>query len=77
MGQGYFNERKARTACCVRCVFPSEKLITYSVAAGMEQVADYLENLHFNEDDIGYLRSLGIFTEDYLRYLSELRFTAI
>lgn len=75
MGQGYFNEGKHEQLAAFDVFFRPKKLITYSVAAGMEQVADYLENLHFNEDDIEYLRSLAIFTEDYLHYLSELRFT--
>lgn len=75
MGQGYFNEGKHEQLAVFDVFFRPKKLITYSVAAGMEQVADYLENLHFNEDDIEYLRSLAIFTEDYLHYLSELRFT--
>lgn len=47
----------------------------YSVCAGLEQVIDYIENLRFDEDDIGYLRSLGIFDEDFLEYLSGFRFS--
>ena len=60
---------------CSMYFFRPNRLITYSVAAGMEQAAEYLENLHFDADDIAYLRSLGIFSEDYLAYLSRLRFT--
>ena len=75
MGQGYFREGKHEQLAVFDVFFRPNKLITYSVAAGMEQAAEYLENLHFTEDDIAYLRSLGIFSQDYLAYLKDLRFT--
>lgn len=75
MGQGYFNEGRHEEMAAFDIFFRPNKLITYSVAAGMEQAADWLMSLHFNEDDIAYLLSLGIFTEDYLEYLSGLRFS--
>ncbi len=46
----------------------------YAVFAGLERVIQYLENLHFSEDDIDYLREEG-FKEDFLDYLKDLRFT--
>lgn len=75
MGQGYFSEGKHEQIAAFDVFFRPNKLITYSVAAGMEQAAEYLENLHFEDDDIAYLRSLGMFTEEYLAYLKDLRFT--
>ncbi len=75
MGQGYFNEGRHEETAAFDVFFRPNKLITYSVAAGMEQVAEYLENLHFTEDDIAYLRSLGCFSEEFLAYLAKLRFT--
>lgn len=75
MGQGYFTENKHTQTAVFDLFFRPNRLITYSVAAGMEQAAEYLENFHFDEEDVAYLRSLGIFTEDYLEYLSRLRFT--
>ena len=75
MGQGYFNEGRHEERAVFDVFFRPNRMITYSVAAGMEQAADYLENLHFDGEDIAYLRSLGIFSEDYLSYLSALRFT--
>ena len=60
MGQGYFNEGKHEQLAAFDVFFRPNKLITYSVAAGMEQVLEYLENLHFEEEDIAYLRSLGL-----------------
>lgn len=75
MGQGYFNEGKHEQRAVFDVFFRPNRLITYSVAAGMEQAAHYLENLHFDESDIAYLRSLEMFSEEYLSYLAKLRFT--
>ena len=47
----------------------------YSIMAGLEQVIDYVKNLRFTEEDIDYLRSVGIFTEPFLEYLHDFRFT--
>ena len=46
----------------------------YSVCAGLDQVIDYIKNLHFTYDDVDYLRGLGIFKEDFLHYLSGFHF---
>ena len=47
----------------------------YAVCAGLEQVIDYINNICFTDDDIVYLRSLGMFGEDFLEYLRGFRFT--
>jgi len=47
----------------------------YAVAAGLAQLIDYINNLHFNEDDIAYLRSTGVFGEAFLEFLKTFRFT--
>ncbi len=75
MGQGYFSEGKHEQLAAFDIFFRPNKLITYSVAAGMEQAADYLEHLRFTEEDLAYLGSLGLFTADFLAYLKDLRFT--
>ena len=38
----------------------------FAIAAGLEQVIDYIENLHFDEEDIDFLRSKGVFDEKFL-----------
>lgn len=48
---------------------------SYAIAAGLEQVVEYIQNLHFDRSDIEYLRSLDTFDEDFLRELSKLSFT--
>lgn len=47
----------------------------YAICAGLAQVIDYIENLHFDAEDISYLRSLQIFDEDFLEYLSDFKFS--
>ncbi len=47
----------------------------YAVCAGLQQVIEYVRDLHFAPDDIDYLRSLGIFDEDFLEYLRGFHFT--
>ena len=47
----------------------------FAIAAGLEQVADYIQNLHFSEADLDYLRSRKLFSEGFLDYLRNFRFT--
>ena len=47
----------------------------YSVCAGLDQVIDYIKNLNFTYEDVDYLRGLGIFSEDFLHYLSGFHFS--
>lgn len=47
----------------------------YAVCAGLEQVIEYIKGLHFDYDDISYLRSLQVFEEDFLDYLAGFHFT--
>jgi nicotinate phosphoribosyltransferase len=47
----------------------------FLVAAGLDDALDYLENLRFTESDIAYLRGLGTFSEEFLDYLADFRFT--
>lgn len=47
----------------------------FAIAAGLEQVVDYIRNLHFDEEDIEYLRGRKMFSESFLEYLRNFRFT--
>ena len=47
----------------------------FAIAAGLEQLAEYIQDLHFDEDDIAYLRSKNLFQEDFLDYLRRFQFT--
>lgn len=46
----------------------------YAIVAGLEQVIEYIKDLHFDEDDISYLRSKGFFDEEFLDYLRTFKF---
>ena len=47
----------------------------FAVCAGLDQMIDYIQNLHFDEEDIQYLRGKGIFSEGFLAFLRDFRFT--
>ena len=47
----------------------------FAIAAGLEQVVEYIRNLHFDDEDIAYLRSRNMFDEGFLEYLRNFRFT--
>ena len=47
----------------------------YAIVAGLEQVVDYIQDLHFSEEDIAYLKSQNIFDEDFFDALREFKFT--
>ena len=47
----------------------------YAIAAGLEQVIDYIKNVHFSKEDLDYLDSLNLFSSEFLKLLKELRFT--
>lgn len=47
----------------------------YAVVAGLEQIIEYIKDLHFDEDDIEYLRSKNLFCEEFLDYLRDFKFT--
>ena len=75
MMNGYFLKGRHEQIAIFDLFFRQNKLITYSLAGGLEQVVDYVMNLHFGEDEIEYLRSLNLFGEDFLNYLANLKFT--
>lgn len=47
----------------------------FAIAAGLEQIVEYIKGLHFDREDIEYLRGLKIFDERFLEYLAAFRFT--
>lgn len=75
MMQGYFKTGKKDIAVFDAFYRKNPCDGGYAVCAGLEQVIDYIENLHFDADDISYLRSLNIFGEDFLDYLANFHFS--
>ena len=47
----------------------------FAIAAGLEQIVQYIQDLHFAPEDVEYLRKRGIFSEEFLNYLANFRFT--
>ena len=75
MMQGYFKNPVQETV-----IFDSFYRVNpcgngFAIAAGLDQVIDYIKNLHFSDEDVAYLDSLGIFEKDFLEYLRGFHFT--
>ena len=76
MGRGYFHSGHRDTIAYFDVFFrKNPDGGGYAIACGLEQIAEYIKNLHFNEDDIEYLRSTEKFDEAFLKYLKKFRFT--
>lgn len=76
MMNGYLRYGKDKNRACFDLFYRRRGDVTaYAVAAGLEQVIEYVKNLRFTEDDIEYLRSLAIFDDAFLSYLSGFHFT--
>mgnify|MGYP002516041724 CR=1 FL=1 len=74
MMNGYYLRGREGETAVFDVFFRQNDLITYSVAAGLEQVVDYIVNLKFSDDDIAYLDSLKLFDKIFLEYLKTFRF---
>lgn len=75
MSQCYFNQDKDKQVVFDVFYRNNPDNGGYCIFAGLEQVVEYVQNLHFNTDDIEYLRSLNQFSDEFLEYLSTIRFT--
>lgn len=75
MGNGYFlSDRKDRISYFDVFFRRVPDAGGFAIAAGLEQIISYIQNLHFDPEDIAYLRSRGIFDERFLSYLENFRF---
>ena len=76
MANGYFQSGKKDQICYFDVFFRSvPDGGGFAIAAGLEQVIEYIQNLRFDEKDIAYLRSRNCFSEEFLSYLKGFRFT--
>lgn len=75
MMQGYFKNPTNQTVIFDMFYRNTPCEGSFAICAGLEQMIEYIENLSFSQDDIEYLRSLNIFEEDFLEYLSNFHFT--
>ncbi len=75
MTNGYFKKGMGEKCVCFDMFFrnvPDGGGV--AIMAGTEQLVEYIENLHFDDDDIAFLRSKNMFCDEFLEYLSNFRF---
>ena len=75
MMQGYYKNKNNETVIFDVFYRENPSGSGYAICAGLEQVIEYIKALKFTEDDINYLRTLEIFSEDFLDYLRGFHFT--
>ncbi len=75
MMQGYFERGSKETVVFDMFFRSNPNKAGYSIAAGLEQVIEYIKGLHFTYEDVAYLRSLRIFSDEFLHYLSGFHFS--
>ena len=76
MGNGYFQAGLTDRVCYFDVFFRNvPDGGGFAIAAGLEQVVDYIRNLRFEKEDIEYLRGKGLFCEEFLEFLKDFKFT--
>lgn len=75
MAAGYFEHRLSSEATFSLFIRNDSSRRNFYVAAGLEDVLQELEALHFSDEDISYLKQSGLFSADFLSYLKRLRFS--
>jgi len=76
MANGYFNSGIKDQICYFDVFYRSvPDGGGYAIAAGLEQVIEYVKNLHFSKEEIEFLRSKKVFSEGFLKYLETFKFT--
>ena len=76
MGNGYFQTGMDQQICYFDVFFrdvPDGG--GFAIAAGLEQIIDYIQDLRFSPDDVDFLRGKGVFSEAFLQYLLHFQFT--
>lgn len=76
MMQGYYYKQSQNETVVFDVFFRQNPCNNgYSICAGLDQVISYIKNLNFTYEDVDYLRGLGIFSEEFLHYLSGFHFS--
>ena len=76
MGNGYFKNGFYRKKTYFDVFFRSvPDNGGFAIAAGLEQIIDYIKNLRFTEEDIAFLRGKQLFDQGFLEYLKSFRFS--
>ena len=75
MAEAYFKSRMFAPATFSLFIRDYPPNRGYFISAGLESVLDYLEQVHYSSEDLDYLASTGFFSEDFLHFLGNLRFS--
>lgn len=75
MAQAYFDREMFAPATFSLFIREYPPNRGYFVSAGAEDVVEYLESFRYSDEDLTYLRSLGLFSNEFLDYLADIRFT--
>lgn len=76
MANGYFNHHEQQPRVIFDVFYrknPDQG--GFAIFAGLEQILEYIENMHFSEEDIEYFRSLNLFSPEFLEYLKDFHFS--
>ena len=76
MANGYFNKGMKDTIAVFDAFYRSNPNDGgYSIFAGLNDIIDFIENLSFSDEDIAYLKEMGDFSDGFLEYLRDFKFT--
>lgn len=76
MSNGYFMEKEQKKRVAFDVFYrKNPDQAGFSIFAGLEQIVEYILNLHFNENDIAYLREQNLFSDAFLKYLTDFQFS--
>lgn len=76
MANGYFNDQDVGAKVAFDVFYrKNPDNGGFAIFAGLEQIVEYIENLHFDASDIAYLRGLGLFNDAFLKYLESFHFS--
>ena len=75
MMQGYFKTQNHEVVVFDACYRNNLFDGWYAICAGLDLVIEYINDLHFDENDLAYLKSLNIFDDDFLEYLANFHFS--
>ena len=75
MMNGYLKEGIADNEACFDVFYRGGNKLEYAMCAGLEQVVDYVNNLHFDKEDLDYLDGLNVFGKEFIERLKNFKFT--
>ncbi len=76
MSQAYYSQHKDKEVAIFDAFFRTNPFGSgYGVMGGLHNIIEFIKNAHFSDDDIDYLRSTGLFNEEFLEYLRNFKFT--